>query len=94
VIRIERVALPAGLRAMAQRDADGVLIIYVSQELDARRQRAAVMTAVRASRRAGWRGGVPVGIAAFGSVRLLLRRAAGSARSPPPRRAGRAARRP
>jgi hypothetical protein len=61
VIRIERVALPAGLRAIAQRENDGILVIYVSDGLDAQRQRAAVMAAVRASRRAGWRGAVPVG---------------------------------
>jgi hypothetical protein len=73
VIRVERVALPAGLRAIAQRDADGVLVIYVSDQLESRQQRAAVMEAVRASRRAGWRTVLPAGagIAAFGSARLV-----------------------
>jgi len=88
MIRIERVALPAGLRAIAQRDTDGILIIYVSDGLDAQRQRAAVMTAVRASRRAGWRGALPVGLAAFGSVRLLLRRVAARIRTQPASAAG------
>jgi hypothetical protein len=88
VIRIERVALPAGLRAIAQRDTDGILVIYVSDGLDAQRQRAAVMTAVRASRRAGWRGAVPVGLAAFGSVRLLLRRVAARIHAQPAAAAG------
>jgi hypothetical protein len=73
VIRVERVALPAGLRAVAQRDADGILVIYVSDQLDSQRQRAAVMEAVRASRRAGWRSALPVGagITALGSARLV-----------------------
>jgi hypothetical protein len=73
VIRVERVALPAGLRAVAQRDADGILVIYVSDQLDSRQQRAAVMEAVRASRRAGWRSALPAGagIAALGSARLV-----------------------
>ena len=88
MIRIERVALPAGLRAIAQRDTDGILVIYVSDVLDPLRQRAAVMEAVRASRRAGWRGGVPAGVAAFGSVRLLLRRVAARIRAQPASAAG------
>jgi hypothetical protein len=83
VIRIERASLPTGLRAIAQRDTDGILVIYVSEGLDAQRQRAAVMEAVRASRRAGWRGAVPAGVAAFGSVRLLLRRVAARIRTQP-----------
>jgi hypothetical protein len=83
MIRIERAIMPAGLRAVAQRDADGVLVIYVSEALDPERQRAAVLEAVRASRRAGWRGGVPAGVAAFGSVRLLLRRVAARFRTQP-----------
>ena len=88
MIRIERVALPAGLRAIAQRDTDGILVVYVSERLDAQRQRAAVMEAVRASRRAGWRGAVPAGVAAFGSVRLLLRRMAARIRTHPASAAG------
>jgi hypothetical protein len=88
VIRIERVALPAGLRAIAQRDTDGILVVYVSEGLDAQRQRAAVMAAVRATRRAGWRGAVPAGVAAFGSVRLLLRRVAARIHTQPASAAG------
>jgi hypothetical protein len=88
VIRIERVDLPAGLRAIAQRDRDGILVIYVAEGLDARRQRAAVMEAVRASRRAGWRGAVPAGVAAFGAVRLLVRRVAARFRTQPVAAAG------
>jgi hypothetical protein len=88
MIRIERVALPAGLRAIAQRETDGILVIYVSERLDAQRQRAAVMEAVRASRRAGWRGALPAGLVAFGSVRLLLRRVAARIRTHPASAAG------
>jgi hypothetical protein len=88
VIRIERVALPAGLRAIAQRETDGILVIYVSERLDAQRQRAAVMEAVRASRRAGWRGALPAGLVAFGSVRLLLRRVAARIHTHPASAAG------
>ncbi|HEY3978886.1 MAG TPA: hypothetical protein VGM79_16545 [Streptosporangiaceae bacterium] len=88
MIRIERVDLPAGLRAIAQRDREGILVIYVAEGLDARRQRAAVMEAVRASRRAGWRGVVPAGVAAFGAVRLLLRRVAVRFRTQPVATAG------
>jgi hypothetical protein len=80
VIRIERVALPAGLRAVAHREANGDLVVYVSDQLDPGRQRAAVMEAVRASQRAGWRGAVPAGLAAFGSLRVLRVLRHGSAR--------------
>jgi hypothetical protein len=77
VIHLERVVLPAGLRALACRDAHGNLVIYVSETLDAARQRAAVVTAIRASRRAGWRaGGIGLpsaGIAVLLGVRTLLR---------------------
>jgi hypothetical protein len=68
VIRIERVPLPAGLRAFARRDHNGDLVVYVSTTLDAAGQRAAVMEAVRATRRAGWRGVVPLwlGLLALG----------------------------
>jgi hypothetical protein len=83
VIRIERVTLPEGLRATAHRDHNGDLVIYVSTALDAGKQRAAVMAAVRASRRAGWRAGLPVGVAAFGMVRLWLRRGAHVLRARP-----------
>jgi hypothetical protein len=70
MIRIERIELPDGLRAVAHRDANGDLVIYVSRGLDPRRQRAAIMEAVRASRRAGWRGVLPAGIAMLGASRL------------------------
>jgi hypothetical protein len=76
MIRIERVILPNGLRAIARRDENGDLVIYVSNALDAGRQRAAVMTAVRASRRAGWRAALPVGVALLAGLRLWLGRAA------------------
>jgi len=79
VIRIERVPMPDGLRALAHRYPHGDLIIYVSTTLDARKQRAAVMAAVRASRRAGRRTAVPLGIALLLGLRFGwpgLRRAA------------------
>jgi hypothetical protein len=83
MIRIERIRLPAGLRAVARRDPNGNLVIYVSAELDARRQRAAVLEAVRASRRAGWRAGLPVGIGLLGGLGFRLRRAAHAIRLRP-----------
>jgi hypothetical protein len=76
VIRVERAALPEGLRAVAYRDRDGNLVVCVSEELDSGAQRAAVVDAIRAARRVGWRAGLPpAGIAAFLAVRALLRRA-------------------
>jgi hypothetical protein len=72
MIRIERVSLPRGLRAIARRDAAGTLIIYVAAELDARQQRLAVMAAVRASRRAGWGAVLPLGILLLGGFRTWL----------------------
>jgi hypothetical protein len=83
MIRIERVSLPPGLRAIAGRDSNGYLVIYVSNALDAKGQRAAVMEAVRASRRAGWRGVVPIWIALLAIGRLWLRRAASAVRAQP-----------
>jgi hypothetical protein len=74
VIRIERVTLPSGLRAVARRDENGHLIIYVSAELDSRQQRAAVLEAVRASRRAGWRAALPIWIGLAAGLRFWLRR--------------------
>jgi hypothetical protein len=76
VIRLERVRLPDGLRALAHRDRNGNLVIYVSDGLDAQGQRAAIMAAIRASRRAGWRktGLLPVGAALFLAIRALLGR--------------------
>lgn len=79
MIHLERVVLPAGLRALAYRDAHGNLVIYVSETLDAARQRAAVVEAIRASRRAGWRAGAGLpsaGIAVLLGVQTLLRRSA------------------
>jgi hypothetical protein len=76
VIHLERVVLPAGLRALAYRDAHGNLVIYVSETLDAARQRSAVVEAIRASRRAGWRAGAGLpsaGIAVLLGVQTLLR---------------------
>jgi len=77
VIHLERVRLPDGLRALAYRDRHGNLVIYVSEGLDAKGQRAAIMEAIRASRRAGWRktGLLPVGAALFLGLRALLGRA-------------------
>jgi hypothetical protein len=83
MIRIERVSLPPGLRAIAGRDPHGYLVIYVSNALDAKGQRAAVMEAVRASRRAGWRGVVPVWIAFLAIGRLWLGRATSAVRAQP-----------
>jgi hypothetical protein len=77
VIHLERVHLPDGLRALAYRDRNGNLVIYVSEGLDAKQQRAAIVEAIRASRRAGWRktGLLPVGIAMALGIRALLERA-------------------
>jgi hypothetical protein len=76
VIHLERVDLPDGLRALAFRDRNGNLVIFVSAGLDARQQRTAVMEAIRASRRAGWRrtGLLPVGIGLALGIRALLGR--------------------
>ena len=76
MIHLERVDLPDGLRALAYRDRDGNLVIFVSAGLDATQQRAAVMEAIRASRRAGWRrtGLLPVGIGLALGIRALLGR--------------------
>jgi hypothetical protein len=41
VIHLERVDLPDGLRALAFRDRNGNLVIFVSAGLDAKQQRAA-----------------------------------------------------
>jgi len=84
VIHLERVPLPDGLRALAYRDARGNLVIYVSQTLDAACQRAAVVAAMRASRRARWRAGLPsAGIAVLLGIRAMLRGAAGAFKARP-----------
>lgn len=76
MIHLERVDLPDGLRALAFRDRNGNLVIFVSAGLDAKHQRAAIMEAIRASRRAGWRrtGLLPVGIGLALGIRALLGR--------------------
>jgi hypothetical protein len=84
VIHLERVALPPGLRAVAYRDKRGNLVIYVSESLDAARQRAAVVEAIRASRRTEWRGGLPsAAIVLFLGIRTALWRAGGALKARP-----------
>jgi hypothetical protein len=85
VIHLERVALPHGLRAVAYRDNHGNLIIYLSETLDATCQRAAVVEAIRASRRKEWRrGGLPsAAIVLLLGIRTVLWRAAGAAKLRP-----------
>jgi hypothetical protein len=84
VIRVERAALPDGLRALAYRDHDGSLVIYVSEALSAASQRAAVIEAIRAARRTGWRAGLPLaGVAVILGAGGLLRRAARTLRARP-----------
>jgi hypothetical protein len=84
VIRVERAELPDGLRALAYRDRDGSLVIYVSGALSAARQRAAVIEAIRAARRVGWRTALPLaGAAMILAARGLLRRAAAALRARP-----------
>jgi hypothetical protein len=80
VIQLERVPLPPGLRALAHRDKRGNLVIYVSETLDAACQRAAVVEAIRASRRSEWRhGGLPsAAIVLLLGIRTALGRAAGT----------------
>lgn len=83
MIRIERVTLPPGLRAVARRDENGHLVVYVSAELDSRQQRAAVLEAVRASRRAGWRAALPIWILLAAGLRFWLRRFQSAIRTQP-----------
>ncbi len=83
MIRIERASLPDGLRAVASRDPNGDLVLFVSDSLDPAGQRLAVRTALRASRRAGWRGAVPIAVALPWAARLLLHRAAALLRMRP-----------
>ena len=84
MIQLEHVSLPDGLRALAYRDTHGNLIIYVSSALDATRQRSAVLAAVRASRRSGWRAGLPTaGIALFLGARTMLRQVGHAVRMRP-----------
>src|SRR6202035_5622399 len=83
MIRIERVTRPSGLRAVARRDDGGTLVIYVAAELDSRQQRAAVLEAVRASRRAGWRAALPIWIGLAAGLRFWLRRLQSLVRAQP-----------
>jgi hypothetical protein len=84
VIHLERVTLPRGLSALAHRDPDGNLVIFVSAALDATRQRAAVMEAIRATRRGTWRAGLPpVGLALVLGIKTAFRRAASAVRVRP-----------
>ena len=84
MIRIERVALPAGLRAIAHRDPNGDVVIYVSDGLDAKRQRAAVLAALRASRRTGWRAWLlPIGLVLLPPLRRWARHAVAAVRTHP-----------
>ena len=77
MIHLERVTLPPGLSALAHRDQHGNLLIYVSDVLDASRQRAAVVAAIRATRRTSWRAALPpVGAALLVGTRTAFRRAA------------------
>jgi hypothetical protein len=92
-LHLERVMLPPGLSAVACRDLHDDLAVYVSQALDGEQQRAAVMAAIRASRRAGWRAGLgPAGAgvallivlrALLGRLIALLGRAGGAVRTRP-----------
>jgi hypothetical protein len=84
MIHLERVDLPHGLHALAYRDARGNVVIYVSQTLDAAYQRAAVVAAIRASRRAGWRAGLPsAGVALLLGIRAAAGNAARALRARP-----------
>jgi len=84
VIKLEHIALPDGLRALAYRDPRGHLIVYVSTSLDAKAQRAAVMEAIRATRRTGWRAALPpVGVALVLVARALMHGAASTVRIRP-----------
>ena len=78
MIHLERIPLPQGLRALAYRDKRGNLVIYVSETLDAACQRAAVVEAIRASRRTEWRrGSLPsAAIVLLLGIRAVLSRAA------------------
>jgi uncharacterized membrane protein YgcG len=72
--RIERTPLPDGLHATAYRDKKDGLVVYVSNTLDAKNQRAAVMVAIRASRRTEWWTGLlpPAGVAVLVALRTWL----------------------
>src|SRR6185437_7781506 len=69
--------------AVARRDEHGNLFVFVSAELDSRQQRAAVLEAVRASRRAGWRAALPLWIGLAAGLRFWLRRLQSAIRTQP-----------
>jgi len=54
MIHIERGRLPAGAHAVALR-RDGRIVVYVSEDLSARKRLAAIREALRAAPAAGWR---------------------------------------
>jgi len=84
VIRVSHLALPSGLNALARRDPDGELSVYVSDALDPAHQRAAVRAALRAARRTGWRAALPAPSAALLALSLSrLRKGAGMLRAHP-----------
>jgi len=84
VIRVSHLALPSGLNALARRDPDGELSVYVSDALDPAHQRAAVRAAVRAARRTDWRAALPAPSAALLALSLSrLRKGAGVLRAHP-----------
>ena len=84
MIHLERVSLPRGLSALAHRDPDDNLVIFVSAALDATRQRAAVVQAIRATRRDTWRAGLPpVGLALVLGIKTAFRRAGSALRTRP-----------
>ena len=62
-VRVGRVVLPEGLRAVA-RGGTGTAV-WVAEALPAAGQRQAAMTALKAARRCGWRTGVILPVAAF-----------------------------
>ena len=78
MIHLQRVILPAGLRAVAYRDARGNLVIYVSETLDAACQRAAVVEAIRAARRTRWHAALPSAIALLLGIRAIAARIFGA----------------
>ena len=77
MIRIRHLTLPAGLSALVRRGPGSELEIFVSDALDPASQRAAVRVALRSSRQAGWRAGLPLPLALLPAVRNAWLRAVG-----------------
>jgi hypothetical protein len=76
MIRIDHLALPPGLDAIARRTGRGELYVVISDALDPGRQRAAVRAAVRAARRHAWEFGMlPLPLAAAPALRGAVRQA-------------------